>query len=211
MSDGKSSKHRHSKRESVLSKYIVLPLIFTAAFLILSVAAVCIAMNPVTELVHKVENGAPRAVRDVTLNQNRDGREIEFGDYIADISCENTGLNCKVYYGANRISFRGGAGLSSDYSLFAQGKPIVISGYDSTYFSPLNDTEKGDVITVSFNAQTYKYRVSETGLTDKGADATQNSKGERLVLYSVFSDFSENKDKKFYVYADRINGGEENG
>ncbi|MGN0521973.1 MAG: sortase [Eubacterium sp.] len=206
MSDEKSNKHSNKEKKSVLPEYVIIPSAFVSVLLVLSIVAIIIAMKPVTELVHKVENGAPIEVRDIVLLEDNGDNDVEYGEYLADITCENTGLNSKVYYGANRISYRSGAGLSSKFSLFGEGKAIVLSGYDTTYFSALKNTEKGDIFTVQAGGQTYKYKVTDTALIDKSVEAFKENNKERLVLYSAFSDFSENKNKRFYVFADRIDG-----
>lgn len=205
MSDEKHKMHKHKGRQSVLPEYFLTTFIFVIIMLALSIAAISAAMEPVSEIVHKVENAASKYVRDVALTENNNDSVIDYGEHIADIACENTGLNFKVFYGANRVSFREGAGLSAEYALFGEGKTVVIAGYDKTYLSALKSTEKDDIITVAADDKIYEYKVTRVAVLDKSADLVRDESSDSLVIYSMFSDFSANSDKRFCVFADKIN------
>ncbi|MDD6728878.1 MAG: hypothetical protein PUE08_06655 [Eubacteriales bacterium] len=202
----KSGKSK-SKGKNIVKDYVLSTVIFLVIALAVTVAVIFAAMKPVTSLVHEAENAASISVGDVQVKPAKemtafDYDTTEYGTYVARIVCEDRGLDTAVYRGLNRASTRCGAGLSGKGAFFTDDDTAIAAGCDETYFSALKYVEKGDVITV-FTADTVvKYKVSDAyyDTDDTDFDSLQGD----LVLYSVFSEFSDNAGKCYYVFADKI-------
>ncbi len=203
----KGGKLKKNRRESSAYEYINTVAVFTVIAFAAVIITAFAAIGPVAELVHKVEKSLCMQVRDIEITQNT-GKDIVYGSKTAVLTCEDTGINCDVYFGANRASMRCGAGIDYRFSKFGSSAKAVVSGYDTTYFSSLDYTENGDVFTVNADGKTYRYKVYKTELTEKSYESYDNLDNGTLVLYSVFSDFSENKGQRFYVFAKLIDSGE---
>lgn len=208
-----ASDKSRKKTANPFKGYVITVIAFTVIALVLMIFIAFSAINPVTEIVHKVENQLNMQVRDIEADgdytpDNSNDNQFVYGRRFADIVCENTGLNCGVYYGANRASMRYGAGMDTNTAYFAEGDVTVIEGYDSTYFSSLKETETGDILTVTTDDKVYKYEVFDTAVVPADKQAYDSAQADTLVLYSVFSDFSENSNSRFYVYAKLIDSAE---
>ena len=201
---------KKQKKSSIFQDYIKYILSFLMISLAVFIAAIIFAMKPVSDNIHKVENKLNMQVRDIVINDSHyldeDVSEDNYGDKIGNVSIENRGLNCGIYYGANRVSMRYGAGFLSESNDIGSGGVSVIQGIDETYFSSLKYVEKGDVVTVATNNGKYYYRVTDTKYIDADTQAYQSDDMDRLVLCGICSDLSEHAGEYFYVFADRING-----
>lgn len=214
MSDGKKNKHR---KKGFFSNYFIKIFSFLAIALAITIVTIIVAMPTAVNYVHKAEAGLGRSIRYVTVDDSTyapvsekgakpDKNNIAYGDCVANIECESTGVNCKVYYGTNRISMRSGAGLSGDEAFFGETAPVFVTGYDETYFSGLKYCKSGDIIKVTTNYGELSYRVSEVTYIDKSKQAFKPDTAERLVLCAICSDFSEHADENLYVFAERTEG-----
>lgn len=201
----------HSR--SVVREYIVKILCYLIILLAITILTAFIAIKPVTELVHKVEAHVSMEDRDIVLNDasynplstdSADSLKINHGDKIANISSDDFGLNCSVYYGSNRISFGSGAGFYVKSDLFGKGGTSFVTGSAERYFSSLAYAAEGDVITVVTNYGEYHYRVKNIEYVDNGSKSDYSTDSETLVLCALTSDFSEHSGKTLYVYADRV-------
>lgn len=206
--NGKSKKHSH-KPKNIVKDYVLTNIVFLVILLAVTVGVIFGALKPVTAVVHKVEAAADMKVGDITLDKaakmkSYSKENAEYGDYVANITCESRGINTPVYLGLNRVSARYGVGLSSENSFFTEKGRAVVAGYDETYFGSLKYMEKGDIITVTTADGEVAYEVKDAFYesSDMSLDGINND----LVLYSSFSDFSENSGKFYYVFADKING-----
>ena len=204
-------KRRKKHKSNIFQDYIKYILSFLIIALAVFIAAILIAMKPVTQQVYKIEDSLNMQVRDVVINDSHypsdDNADADtYGDKIGNVTIENRGLNCDIYYGANRASMRYGAGFFNDKNDFGSGKLSVIKGYDETYFSSLKYVQKGDVITVTTNNGEYRYRVTDAKYIDESTQTYQSDDIDTLVFYSIFSDFSDHAGERFYVFADRIDG-----
>lgn len=203
-----SSSHSSRRKKNPSKVYVFTVLSFVLIAVIAMIGTAFALINPATRLVHSAEELMSMNVCDVTVSDSADNNgTMQYGNKLAKITCDDNGINCNVYYGSNRASFRNGAGLDGNFGLFNQGKNIVAGAYDSTYFASLKKAQKGDVFKVYTNGGVYEYKVTETAFADKNADVIRESGNERLILYSIFSDFSENSGKRFYVFADKVNKG----
>ncbi|MGN1202371.1 MAG: sortase domain-bontaining protein [Eubacterium sp.] len=208
MSDEKG---KNTQKKGIFHNYIIYITSFLIIALAITIVAIIIAVKPATELVHKIENSLAMEVRDVQINDGYypsadNDKSAEYGDRIGNVSIESCGLNCNIYYGANRVSYRYGAGFSADSVGFGSGNVSVLKGFDETYFSSLEYAKIGDIITVTANDGVYTYQVTDTKYIADNKQAYQSEDKDMLVLCSIYSDFSNHSGEYLYVFADRING-----
>lgn len=211
----KRHKHKNHKITNAVLEYAVKNGVHILIGLAVIIPAVFLLLNPVTSLVHKAEEKMPKTVRDVEIIFSAEPVDIsnpdsvEYGSYIADIVCEKRGINTPVYFGLNRASMRYGIGLSGNGAVFDDSQKTIAAGWDETYFSALKLVEKGDVFEVKTKNANLKYKVREAFYSDSPQEA-EGCDGQ-LVLYSIFSDFSDKNGKCFYVIADRVKEADING
>lgn len=209
-------KKKRCRSKSIFENYffnIALYLIVASAAMVIVIIA---AMPKAAEYVHKAEAGLGMRTRHIQLddstyeplsnNGNYTENAYSYGQLIGNITCENVGVNCNIYYGANRVSMRNGAGLSGNDSIFGLNGVSLVIGYDETFFSGLKYCSNGDIITVTTDYGEYRYKVSETAYIQEDKQAYRSDSGEKLVLCAVCSDFSEHSGEYFYVFADRADG-----
>lgn len=221
-------KNKESKKENLFNKYLIYIFSFLAIALAFTVIGLFIVNAPASNAVHQLEDSFKMRVRDVELDDSTyfpnvpDGAETEnnetafqvkLGNKIANVSIESCGLNCGVYYGANRASMRNGAGLSAvPESIGSNGRlnnssVLVIKGYDETYFSSLKYAEIDDIVTLDSNfSPAVQYRIVDAGYVSADVDPYDNEEKAMLVLCSICSDFSEHSGERYCVFARLMNG-----
>lgn len=209
-------KKRKTRKRGFFSNYFIYVFSFLIIGAVIFAAALCIADKPVKQMVYKAEAALAMEVRDVKTDDSRypltEGTDdsvesIAFGDRTGNVTIENRGVNCSVYYGCNRVSMRYGAGfLSESESLDSGNKVKVIGGYDETFFSGLKYVQKGDIIKINTNLGEYEYCVSDVKYIASDKEPYKSEDMDMLVLYSIFSDFSNHSGEYLYVFADRVNG-----
>ena len=132
----------------------------------------------------------------------------ELDTQYAMITCENLELSAPLYYGDSDVSLQYGVGQYSQGGFPGEGKPIMISGHDATFFAPLEKVAIGDVIIITTDYGRYEYKVTATAIADQSDqsayDLTQGK--EQLILYTCypFGKVTGNRSKRFFVYCDRI-------
>jgi sortase A len=124
------------------------------------------------------------------------------------LSCDKINLNAPVYYGDSEADLEKGAGQFPAGILPGQGKPVMISGHDGTFFAPLEDIRIGDIVKISTGYGVFNYKVTEKLTADandiSAYDLTQDK--EQLILYTCypFGQLVGNRSKRFFVYCDRM-------
>lgn len=206
-----SGKGRKSGERGLFRNYFVYIISFLAIALAVTVCALLIANEPVTELVHKAENHFSASARDIRDDIEPNSREKEYigryGDRLGSISIDSCGVNCDLFYGSNRASMRAGAGLSDNESADLGSNSVkLIAGYDETYFSALKYAKVGDVINIYAGDTQYSYRITDAKYIEADTQAYKSQDKDMLVLCSIMSDFSQHSGEYYYVFADRING-----
>lgn len=208
MSENDEKSRVHSaKHKNIVKDYVLTTAIFLAVSLVVTIAVIFATIKPVTALVHKVESATPMSIGDIEVKNTEemsvfDNGNTEYGEYIANICCDEKGLNASVFRGLNRISARYGAGLSGNGCFFTEEGTAVAGGYDETYFASLKYVEKNDIITVLTADSKITYKVFDVYFDNTDLDLS--SANSDLVVYSLFSDFSDNAGKCCYVFADKI-------
>lgn len=133
-------------------------------------------------------------------------RKPEINTQYGTISCPQIALTAPLYYGDNSYSLQNGAGQYPESGFPGEGKPILIGGHDATFFSPLKNIKKGDIITIVTTYGSFEYQVNGFKVADKNDtkayDLTQ--KKEQLILYTCypFGKIIGDRSKRYFVYSD---------
>lgn len=135
--------------------------------------------------------------------------EVVGGEHFAQLTADKIGLDCAVYYGANRICMRAGAAASTAYSLPGFEKATILSGYNTTVFQNIDQLEKGDVLKLSTEWGQFTYRVTDTAV--KASDASINTavaEREKLILFCTYpkTPFANLQDTRYYVFCEKASG-----
>lgn len=209
----KSSSPHKIRRGS--KDYFTKTIAYLIILLAITISVVIATINPVTSLVHRVEEHYAIQSRDIVLDdstyapntaQNAADVNVSYGDKIANITSDDFALNCSVYYGSNRITMKNGAGLHTDSDMPLNGTSLIL-GYAESCFSSLEYCEKGDVITLTTNYGEYNYRVNDIKYIDSNATAYKKAEGNKLVLCALTSDFSQHSGENLYIFADMTEKG----
>lgn len=194
-----------NKKLNHILSYIYIPILFIGIG-----GTLCyFAFHPVVNKVMAITNMAiTKGDPDYGKELGELTKEPSFGDHYATISCEDIGLNAPLYYGDTKEIFEKGAGQYIGSGLIGSNRPTLIGGHDSTYFAPLEEIKKGNIINMTTSDGTYKYKVSDIKI-GKSSDASLYDlaeEKEKLILYTCypFGKGYRDNSQRYYVYADRI-------
>lgn len=140
------------------------------------------------------------------------GKDIEFPGYethYGELYFDNIDYTVNLFYGDSKRVLRLGAGQYIGSYPPGFGKPMLIAGHNTTYFSRLQELDVGDIITIRTNYGTFKYKIRETKValhTDKDAYELDKEE-EELILYTCypFNAFGLTP-QRYFVFADKIEG-----
>lgn len=163
-----------------------------------------------------IADGAPGHVGEVEMiqplvnpsdsaNQNASSTPDLYTQY-GTISCERIDLSAPLYYGDNNYSLQNGVGQYEGSGFPGEGRPILLGGHDKTFFEPLKNIAKGDVIIITTNHGQYKYQVTATKVAGKWTSSAYDlrQKKEQLIMYTCYpiGQLIGNRDKRLFVYCD---------
>jgi len=106
------------------------------------------------------------------------------GGLIGRLDIPRLGLSVMVIEGSSQSTLRRAAGHISGTGLPGQGRNIGISAHRDTFFRPLRNIQKGDIITVTTLDRLYRYRVVSTRIVSPSDVAVLDS-GENEILTLV--------------------------
>lgn len=151
----------------------------------------------------------------------RDGQYIHINDVrfpvsgaqYGYLSCDRIDLESPVYWGDTNDILRVGAGQYLASYLPGFGRLIVLSGHNNTYFRPLKDIEKGDIVTFDTNYCKYEYEITKVEVMNENElknwllDHVLEDE-EVLVMYTCypFSVTAGRKTDRLTVFGKRITG-----
>lgn len=206
---------------------IIIYICMTALYTILGSATLFIAGGPVaTYMIAKaklaITNGAPGSIREYTSDISGlvmdkeeevtyDQSEIKVPDpesRYAGMECQRVALSAPIYYGDSDSAFENGVGQYPESGLPGEGRPILIGGHDGTFFAPLEQLVRGDIIVITTEYGVFDYKVMEVKIAaarDTTAfDLTRQK--EQLILYTCypFGQLIGDRSDRFYVYCDRL-------
>lgn len=199
------------RRRVAVNEYAVKTVSYLIIMLTVTVAAVFVLINPVTELVHKIESYVPMEVRDIVPDDSTyNSSSIEesnptvynYGAKIGVITSDDFGLNSSIYCGANRTSMSEGVGFHRNSGPIGGNDTTVITGYTEAGFSALEYAQKGDVLHISTSQGSFSYIIKDMQYLNNADSSYQNS-GNALVLCGICSAFSQHSGEKLIVFADK--------
>jgi LPXTG-site transpeptidase (sortase) family protein len=202
--ESKKNSISRSGNQNTLLQYVLTSAVFVAIAMAVVIPVIIIGFAPAKALVHRIDNAYPISAADIVIDNEQadfESGDFRYGSFVADVECTARGLDCRVYYGADRVSSRYGAGLLNRKA-FGENGNKVITGYDETYFSSVKYIEKGDIIKVRTKSACYAYKVKDTFVDVVDSPVLQEEKGNTLFLYSICSDLSSNSGKCYYVSAE---------
>ena len=135
------------------------------------------------------------------------------GSHYAQLICDNIGLDVPVYWGDSADILRCGIGQYLGSFLPGFGRMVVLSGHNNSFFLPLKDIEKDDIVKINTNYCNYEYQVTEVKILNEKElqkyilDNLLNEE-EILVMYTCWPfEFSAGrKTDRLTVLAKRISG-----
>lgn len=206
---------------------IIIYIYMTVLYTILSSAVLFIAGAPVASYVIAqaklaITNGTPGDIRDYTSDITGlvmdkeeevtfDQSEIKVPEpesRYAGMECKRVALSAPIYYGDSDAAFENGAGQYPESGLPGEGRPILLGGHDGTFFAPLEQLVRGDVIRITTEYGVFDYKVTEARIAaakDTTAYDLAQQK-EQLILYTCypFGQLIGERNDRFYVYCDRV-------
>ena len=142
--DGTAGKGR------ALLRHLAVVLVFVLAAALVFTPIWVLGGRYAVSAVHDVQAKLPRADSDLQLTEQYDpqpntfgiveGATVTGGMHFGRLECSQIGLDCPVYYGANRVCLRAGAAASTAYGLPGYGKSTVVPGDNGV--SELGTAEK---------------------------------------------------------------------
>ena len=127
---------------------------------------------------------------------------------LGTITCDRIALSAPLYNNDSETDLLNGAGRYQGSGLPGEGKPILVSGHDTTFFAPLEQIKIGDIVKLTTDEAEYSYEVIATKVaevTDTSAyDLTQEK--EQLILYTCypFGQLVGVRNDRYFVYCNLI-------
>lgn len=210
-----------SHKQKKVFTYILIPVVFAAiAAALWMMAGRSFAKSVYATVWMVAEKGQPGYSDSYTgedsadLPQKGEIKKSEItlpgqNQHCGKLLCDEADLKAPLYYGDTQKVLDQGAGIYTGSSLFGEGRTILISAHDSTYFAPLEKMKKGMKITVLAAYGKYVYQVTGTKVVKSSntkacrLDGTQ----EQLVLYTCYPfGKNNNRDQRYFVYAKKVSG-----
>jgi len=107
--------------------------------------------------------------------------KIETGELIGRIAVERLGLSVVVVEGTDTSTLKRAAGHIAGTAFPGQPGNVGIAAHRDTYFRPLRDIRKDDVITVTTPGGDYRYRVVSTRIVTPDDVSVLNSDGTDVL------------------------------
>ncbi len=210
-----STKKRKKKKHHALLPYFTTPAIYVLLSLLIVIPMCLILLNVSVKLVHKAQPSFAFSISDIELDDsafkadNTQSGTVKrptpaSGDKIAELSCDSAGFKCNVYYGANRVSFRNGAGMYTEV-LAGDTGVCKIAGERASAFAAVGNIKEGDKLRLVTNWGSFVYSVSKIST---GTEPPEETMPQSLLLITesgdkAFSDFNEGN---MYILADIESG-----
>ena len=211
------------QRKSRIVAYVIVPLFFT----MIGYGVVYVAASPFINIVTTagsmfMTESLPEFSEELGSifsepDKDTEAEEIpladvtwpKFGEHYANVTCEQIGLDVPLYYDDSMEIMRVGAGQYQGSFIPGYGKTILLSGHNTTYFSPLQKIAVGDEVTIKTSYGIYRYQVRETKILNESDPQAVDllQKKEELVMYTCYPfDMLSSTDQRFFVYADKVSG-----
>lgn len=135
------------------------------------------------------------------------------GNQVGNLYCARIGLEAPVMWGDTEYEYAYGAGQDTASSLPGYGKLVLVSGHNTTFFSPLEFVEVGDVIHYDTAYGKYEYTVRRVEVyMEHELQELINQKDidnhEQLIMYTCypFHPVESRRTDRFTVFGERTVG-----
>jgi sortase A len=147
-----------------------------------------------------------RMVSNPPLPQERKFPPIVTGGMIGRIEIPRLGVSTIFIEGASDETLQRAVGHIAGTALPGEGGNVGIAGHRDTFFRPLRDIQKGDIITLTTLGGKFNYRVVSTLVASPTeVSVLDPGEGERLTLVSCYPFyFVGSAPDRFIVKAERI-------
>ncbi len=129
------------------------------------------------------------------------------------IACEEMGLSTPLYYGDTEAIFEKGAGQYSGNEVSSgipgEGKAIIVGGHDLTFFAPLADAKRGQIIEITTSYGEFSYEITDTKIANyDDTSAYTGFDDETLVMYTCYpmGQVFGARNERLFVYAKKVTG-----
>ena len=130
------------------------------------------------------------------------------GTQYGAIYCSRIGLRVPLYYGDDYKTLDKGAGQYEMSGFPGIGKTILISGHSNTFFAPLEQLEKGDIVNIVTDYGSYNYKVNSIKIADSSDTRAYDLDlyDEQLILYTCypFGKLIGEEDERIFYYCSPI-------
>ena len=128
------------------------------------------------------------------------------------IECDRITLSTPLYDDDSDDILIKGVGHYPESGMPGGGKPILISGHDTTFFAPLEQIIIGDIVRVVMEDKDYYYSIVATKVAleaDTSAYDLSREK-EQLILYTCypFGQLLGERKERYFVYGEPISAEE---
>lgn len=182
--------------------------LFTCAVLLLGYCGIVLAEAWKFQRHEQRQFDLQLAARDVGTPVLKEFPAVAQGGLIGRIAIPRLGVNVMVVEGAGASSLRHAAGHISGTALPGQPGNIAISAHRDTFFRPLRDIRKDDLIALTSLHGEDRYRVVSTAIVDPSAvEVLAPTETDSLTLVTCYPfNFLGPAPQRFIVRAERVTG-----
>jgi len=128
------------------------------------------------------------------------------GDLIGSLDIPRLGLSAIIMEGTDTVTLRRAVGHIAGTGIPGQSGNIGLAGHRDTFFLPLRNVRKSDIITLTTSAGEYRYRVVSTRIVSPNDVAVLDPNGsEILTLVTCYPFyFIGSAPDRFIVRAERV-------
>lgn len=137
----------------------------------------------------------------------------KLGEHYAMLTCERIQLDVPVYWGDTTKILNAGVGQFMGSFLPGFDRSILLSAHNTSYFKPIERIEVGDIVIYDTNYGEFQYIVDEVSIMNvQEAEDMLNHQlalhEEKLIMYTCypFQSYVGNKEKRMFVFADKLTG-----
>lgn len=218
MRDNKERSKEDINKKRVSHRFLI-PFIFVLVAGMVSVPLWIFGMEYTTDYLHFAQSKLSKDLADHGVNEGFTPSPATFGivkepevkkySQIGTLQCDRIGLECSLFYGANRVCMRYGAAVFESESLPGYGETTTVTAYVSKGFRKLFSAEIDDMVTISTSWGLFNYKVTEKVVMDKEDWDTEDNGGiERLVLFcdDPNEPLPSYSNKRLYVVCEKVSG-----
>lgn len=201
--------------------YIILPVLFCILIYTILYFGGEVVLEPIISMFSTVTQSsdsseAGKSIFDENVTPSEGGtislydfRFPQYGEQFGRITVGGTQVNAPLYMGDGTRELRYGAGVYDGAKIPGDGGTVLIAGHSRTWFSSLDEVEKGSRICITTNYGEYIYEVTKFQVANaQDTTAYDLSAGEdNVILYTCYPlDTYGYKPDRLFVYGKYVSG-----